>query len=186
MESSEETLIQARRDKAQRLRELGRDPYDNDLDVSDRALVGALRQKYALALVEPKAELRYDPAKVAELAGGSQVHVFGRLMARRGFGKASFLRLRDESGELQVFVKQDVAGDSFAVLEDVDIGDHIQATGPMIVTKTGELTVEARSLALVTKALRPLPDKWHGLTDTDARYRRRYVDLVANPEVALV
>jgi lysyl-tRNA synthetase class 2 len=186
MESSEEALIQARRDKAERCRARGQEPFFNDLDTSDRTLVAFLREKCAPALVEPKAELRYEAEKVAELAGSLPVHFLGRLMARRGFGKASFLSVRDESGTIQVFAKQDVLGESFAALEEIDIADHIEVRGRLMVTKTGELTIEARALRLVTKALRPLPDKWHGLTDVDVRYRRRYVDLVANPEVSLV
>jgi lysyl-tRNA synthetase class 2 len=137
-------------------------------------------------LLEPVSEQRYSTELVQSISQGESVHVLGRLMARRGFGKASFLRVRDGSGEIQVFAKQDMLGEYFARLEQIDIGDHVEVRGPLMVTKTGELTVEARFLRLVSKALRPLPDKWHGLTDTDARYRRRYVDLVANPEVATV
>ncbi|HET9934432.1 MAG TPA: amino acid--tRNA ligase-related protein, partial [Polyangiaceae bacterium] len=186
MESSEDALIQARRDKAARSREAGQDPFPNDFDASDRSEIAALKQRYAPALLEPVSEQRYSPELVQSVGGGEAVHLFGRLMARRGFGKASFLRVRDSSGEIQVFAKQDVLGEYFARLEQIDIGDHVEVRGPMMVTKTGELTVEARFLRLAGKALRPLPDKWHGLTDTDARYRRRYVDLVANPEVATV
>jgi lysyl-tRNA synthetase class 2 len=89
------------------------------------------------------------------------------------------------SDELQIFAKQDVLGEGFAALEDIDIADHIEVRGSAMVTKTGELSVQATSLRLLTKAMRPLPDKWHGLSDVDIRYRRRYVDLVANPEVAV-
>jgi lysyl-tRNA synthetase class 2 len=186
MESSEETLVQARREKALRCRERGQEPFANDIDTADRSTIAELRASFETALLEPKAELRYEPEKVAALGGANAVHVLGRLMARRGFGKASFLRVRDETGELQVFAKQDLLGEGFAALDDIDLADHIEVRGPIMVTRTGELSVEARSLRLIGKALRPLPDKWHGLTDVDVRYRRRYVDLVANPEVALV
>ena len=186
MESSEDALIQVRRDKAARAREAGQDPFPNDFDTSDRLEVAALKKRYEGALLEPASEQRYSTELVQSISQGESVHVLGRLMARRGFGKASFLRVRDGSGEIQVFAKQDVLGEYFARLEQIDIGDHVEVRGPLMVTKTGELTVEARFLRLVSKALRPLPDKWHGLTDTDARYRRRYVDLVANPEVATV
>lgn len=186
MESSEDALIQARRDKAARAREAGQDPFPNDFDLSDRTEVAAVKQRYDGALLEPASEQRYSSELVQSISQGQAVHVFGRLIARRGFGKASFLRVRDGSGEIQVFAKQDVLGEYFARLEQIDIADHIEVRGPVMVTKTGELTIEARFLRLVSKALRPLPDKWHGLTDTDARYRRRYVDLVANPEVATV
>ncbi|MFO7180029.1 MAG: lysine--tRNA ligase [Pseudomonadota bacterium] len=186
MESSEEALIQARRDKAARCRERGQNPFANDVNTADRVLVGDLRRRAAPALVPPEGELRYSPERVAELFGEEEAHVLGRIVARRGMGKASFLRVRDDSGEVQLFAKQDVMGESFAALEGIDIGDHVEARGRVMVTRTGELSIELRSLRLVTKAYRPLPDKWHGLTDVDLRYRRRYVDLIANPEVALV
>jgi lysyl-tRNA synthetase class 2 len=185
MESSEDALIQTRRDKAERCRARGQEPFANDIEPSDRTRVAELREKCAFALIDPK-ELRYAPDKVAEIVDATPVHFLGRLMARRGFGKASFLSAQDESGSIQIFAKQDVLGESFAALELIDIADHIEVRGRLMVTKTGELTIEARSLRLITKALRPLPDKWHGLTDLDVRYRRRYVDLVANPDVALV
>ncbi len=105
-------------------------------------------------------------------------------MARRGFGKASFLRLRDGSGEIQLFAKKDIMGASFDALDDVDIADHVEVRGRAMVTKTGELSLELSDLKLVTKAFRPPPDKWHGLTNVDLRYRQRYVDFVANPDAA--
>jgi len=185
-EGGEEGLIQARREKAARVRARGENPFANDADVSDRISCRALRERFEPALLEPRHELRYDPVKVAALAGDDEAHVVGRLMARRGFGKASFLRLRDGSGEIQLFAKQDSMGAAFASLEDVDVADHLEARGRPMVTKTGELSLEVGSLRLLTKALRPLPDKWHGLSDVDLRYRRRYVDTVANPDAAAV
>jgi lysyl-tRNA synthetase class 2 len=183
--SGEDALIEARRGKAEHLRSRGQNPFANDAASSDRSLLRELREQFAPALLEPISELRYDPVKVEALAGGRQYHVLGRLISRRGFGKASFLRLRDMSDELQLFAKQDVLGESFAALEDIDIADHLEARGQAMVTKTGELSLQISSLRLLTKALRPLPDKFHGLTDVDLRYRRRYVDLVANPEVSV-
>ncbi|HVY30732.1 MAG TPA: lysine--tRNA ligase [Polyangiaceae bacterium] len=183
-ESSEEALIQQRREKAARLREQGQNPFANDVKLEKRSTIRELRQKFAPALIDAK-ELRYDTAKVEELGQQESFLVFGRIVLRRGFGKASFIRLRDGSGELQLFAKQDILGSGFAALETIDIADHVEARGRAMVTKTGELSIELSSIRLVTKALRPLPDKWHGLTDTDLRYRRRYVDLVSNPEVAV-
>lgn len=184
--SSEEALIATRRAKADKLRERGQNPFANDVDVSDRSMVHALRERCAGALIEPKHELRYDAERVAALMGDAVIKICGRVMARRGFGKASFVRVRDASGEIQLFAKQDELGEFFQVLEDVDVGDHIVAKGPVIVTKTGELSVAARELRLLAKSLRPLPDKWHGLTDVEQRYRHRYIDMVANPDVAVV
>ena len=183
--SGEDALVEARRNKAEQLRARGQNPFANDAPSTDRSLLHALRLKFAPALLEPVNELRYDPIKVDELAAGGEVHVLGRLVARRGFGKASFLRLRDMSDELQLFAKQDIMGEAFAALDEIDIADHIEARGLPMVTKTGELSVQLTSLRLLTKALRPLPDKWHGLSDVDIRYRRRYVDLVANPDVSV-
>jgi lysyl-tRNA synthetase, class II len=183
-ESSEEALVQQRREKATRLREQGQNPFANDVKLDKRSTVHELRLKFAPALIDEK-ELRYDPEKVEALGNQEPLLVFGRIVLRRGFGKASFIRLRDGSGELQLFAKQDILGSGFAALESIDIADHVEARGRAMVTKTGELSIELSSIRLVTKALRPLPDKWHGLTDTDLRYRRRYVDLVANPDVAL-
>jgi len=183
--SGEDALIEARRGKAEHLRSRGQNPFANDAAEANRSLLRDLREQFASALVEPVSELRYDPVKVEELAAGREYYVLGRLVSRRGFGKASFLRLRDMSDELQLFAKQDVLGESFAALEDIDIADHLEARGQAMVTKTGELSLQITSLRLLTKALRPLPDKFHGLTDVDLRYRRRYVDLVANPEVSV-
>ncbi|MDX2051851.1 MAG: lysine--tRNA ligase [Polyangiaceae bacterium] len=184
--SSEESLIQIRREKAERLRGLGQNPFANDVDVADRAEVRSLRNQFASALLEPHADLRYDAEKVAALAGDASFHVVGRLMSRRGFGKAVFMEFRDGTGALQLFAKKDVMGEGFASLDTLDVADHIEARGSAMVTKTGELTIMVVSLRVLTKALRPLPDKWHGLTAVDIRYRRRYVDLVANPSVAAV
>jgi lysyl-tRNA synthetase, class II len=183
-ESSEEALLQQRREKAARLREQGQNPFANDVRLDKRSTVQQLRLKFAPALLDAK-ELRYDPAQVETLGNQEAFLVFGRIVLRRGFGKASFIRLRDGSGELQLFAKQDIMGGAFAALETIDIADHVEGRGRAMVTKTGELSIELSSIRLITKALRPLPDKWHGLTDTDIRYRRRYVDLVANPEVAV-
>ncbi len=183
--SGEEALVAARRAKAERLRGRGERPFAHGLDPADRVMLGELRAQSAPALTDP-ADLRYDPERVAALLGERDYHVMGRMMARRDFGKASFLRLRDETGEIQLFARRDVMGAGYAALDDLDLGDHLEAHGRPTVTKKGELSLQLASLRLLTKALRPLPDKWHGLTDVDLRYRHRYVDLVANPEVAVV
>ncbi len=177
----EEALIKARRDKADAVRGRGEMPFANDVPASKRVLIAELRKDNEAALLEPRSELRYDPEKVTD---PELKFVCGRLVARRGFGKASFLRLRDDTGEMQLFAKKDILGAAFERLGDIDVADHLEAMGRVMVTKTGELSLELRDLRLLTKALRPLPDKWHGLSDVDLRYRRRYVDLVANPEVA--
>ncbi|HYQ43662.1 MAG TPA: lysine--tRNA ligase, partial [Polyangiaceae bacterium] len=115
--SGEDALIEARRGKAEHLRSRGQNPFANDAANTNRSLLRDIREQFASALVEPVSELRYDPAKVEALAGGREYYVLGRLVSRRGFGKASFLRLRDMSDELQLFAKQDVLGEGFAALE---------------------------------------------------------------------
>jgi lysyl-tRNA synthetase class II len=186
MEKSEEALVEARRAKAEHLRNAGRNPFANDVDTSDRTWLGALRRKFADARTGDPTEERYDADRVTTLSGSERYHVFGRVITRRGFGKATFLVLRDATGEIQLFAKQDVMGEAFAALDDLDVADHVEARGPVMVTKKGELTLELSELRVIAKAMRPLPDKWHGLTDIDIRYRRRYVDFVASHEAAAV
>ena len=185
MESGEDALLIARRQKLEKMRERGQNPFANDVDPADRTLISELRTAYASALLDA-AELRYDPERVAALGADRRYHAFGRVIARRGFGKASFLRLRDRTGEIQLFAKQDVMGPAFAALDDVDLADHVEVRGRAMVTKTGELSLELSELRVLSKAMRPLPDKWHGMTDADLRYRHRYVDFVATPEAAAV
>ena len=184
----EEAILAARRAKAERLRARGANPFDNRITEGTRCLARTLRERFEPALLDPKSELRYDPARVAALneAAPGEVLMLGRITARRGFGKASFLTLRDGTGPIQLFAKKDVLGEYFAVLEDIDVGDHVEVSGKVVVTRTGELTLELARLKLLTKAYRPLPDKWHGLTDVDLRYRRRYLDLAANHDVQCV
>ena len=151
-ESGEESLIQARREKAMRVRERGENPFANDVAEKTRTFVGDLRAIFASAL---RADETYDGAAVAALAAQGTFTVFGRLLARRGFGKASFLRLRDDSGEIQLFAKADVLGACFAVLKDLDVGDHIEAHGTAIVTKTGERIIADLRKGLFERVLTP-------------------------------
>ena len=115
----------------------------------------------------------------------SHYRVAGRVMSRREHGKAAFFTLRDGWDDLQVYGNVDTLGEeSFERLTDLDLGDIIGCEGHVFRTRRGELTVFAESWTLLTKSLRPLPEKWHGLQDRETRYRQRYVDLIANPEVA--
>jgi lysyl-tRNA synthetase, class II len=110
--------------------------------------------------------------------------VAGRIVALRKFGKATFLQLQDESGRIQVYIKKETVGEeSYASFRKFDLGDLAGFSGRLFRTKTGELTLHAESVQLVTKSLRPLPEKFHGLTDVEIRYRQRYLDLMVNPEV---
>ena len=118
-----------------------------------------------------------------ETDSGKQVALAGRMMSKRIMGKASFAHLRDQKGDIQIFVKRDLLGDeAYAAFKKLDVGDIIGVKGEVFRTKTGELSVRATELTLLAKSLRPLPEKFHGLTDTEMRYRQRYVDLIANPD----
>jgi lysyl-tRNA synthetase class 2 len=109
------------------------------------------------------------------------VKVAGRMMAKRDMGKTSFVALQDGSGQIQLFLQANLLGDANVAFKGWDVGDIVGAEGELMRTRTGELSVRVRRVALLVKSLRPLPDKWHGLTDTEARYRMRYVDLIVNP-----
>ncbi|MFQ6122779.1 MAG: lysine--tRNA ligase, partial [Dehalococcoidales bacterium] len=111
------------------------------------------------------------------------VSVAGRIMANRPMGKINFLDLRDSSGKIQLYFHSDLLDEAnLKLLNDIDIGDIVGATGKLFRTKTGEPTIEVKDFTLLAKSLQPLPEKWHGLSDVDKRYRQRYLDLISNPE----
>src|SRR5712664_3179701 len=117
-------------------------------------------------------------------AEGREVAVAGRVTAHRDMGKSVFIDVRDQSGRLQIYSQKNVLGDEqFDSFRHLDLGDFIGARGTMFTTKTGEISVRLTSFVILAKALRPPPEKWHGLADTEIRYRQRYLDLMANPEV---
>lgn len=155
---------------SQDLRQKGVNPYANHY--RPKNLARDLIQKYEAL----SAEALEKQEGIFSLAG--------RVIFMRSFGKSGFIKLRDRSGELQIFVQkgQMVAG-ADDVLQALDVGDFVYAQGALFRTKTNELTLRAHDLKFVTKTLQILPEKWHGLTDVEARYRRRYVDLIANPVV---
>ena len=162
---SEEELIALRKEKLQRLRQAGIDPYPARFNRTHSA--------------QEAADNLGDAAEHTEA-----VSVAGRVTALRQMGKASFLDLRDGSGRIQVYLKQETLGlKQYGLLKEIDLGDFLGVDGVMFRTKTGEPTVEARSLTVLAKALRPPPEKWHGLSDVEIRYRQRYLDLMSNPEV---
>jgi lysyl-tRNA synthetase class 2 len=116
-----------------------------------------------------------------------EVMVGGRMLTKRVMGKASFATLQDRSGQIQVFLQKEVLGDgSYALFKSLDLGDIVGVRGNVFRTKTGELSVKAAELTLLTKSLQPLPEKFHGLTDQEARYRQRYVDLIVNEDTRRV
>jgi lysyl-tRNA synthetase class 2 len=167
---SESRVLIARKEKIDQIRESGVNPYPNDFKRENLA-------------TQVHAEMEgVEPEKVAET--GNSYSLAGRVMAIRDFGKAAFLQMADSSGRIQIFIKKDVLGEeAHARYKQWDVGDIVGITGTPFVTRTGELTIEAQQIVLLTKAVRPLPDKWHGLKDVEIRYRQRYVDLIANPEV---
>jgi lysyl-tRNA synthetase class 2 len=182
--SAEQAIVEVRRGKAERLRKRGENPFANDV----HPRLGGQTQDVAevRAIAEPARDPagKYETARVLSLAGERMLHVRGRVVTLRSTGKLSFLGLRDRTGEIQLFVSEATLGADYAKLEDIDMGDVVEAEGRLTASKRGELSIEPRRLRLVTKAYRPLPEKWHGLTDVELRYRQRYVDLVANPPVA--
>jgi lysyl-tRNA synthetase class 2 len=111
-----------------------------------------------------------------------RVHVAGRMMSQRVIGKVSFAKLQDRTGQIQIFLQRDALGEVYEAFKKYDVGDILAATGTLFKTKTGELSVRVEELRMLTKSLRPLPDKWHGMADVDTRYRQRYVDLIVNEQ----
>ena len=166
-EQDENKLIAQRREKLTALREQGV-AFPNDF--RRNVVAGELHAEYG-DMDGAELETRTVRAKVA-----------GRLMSRRVMGKASFAHLQDMSGRIQLFVQRDVLGaDDYARFKkELDIGDIVGASGQLFKTKTGELSIKVDQLRLLTKSLRPLPEKWHGLSDQESRYRQRYLDLIMN------
>jgi lysyl-tRNA synthetase class 2 len=173
--SDERELIAERERKVNELRQAGQNPYANGFSPAHTAR--DVHAWFAAGNV-PSANPLTDEPKAARFS------IAGRVIALRSFGKAAFAKIRDRSGEIQVWVKQDVLGEkSFNLWRAMERGDFIGAVGPAVLTKTGEQTIIAEQLHVLTKATRPLPEKFHGLQDMEIRYRQRYVDLVANPKV---
>lgn len=165
-EQDENKLIAARRQKLKTLRERG-NPYPNDF--RRNALADELHNVYG---AHENASL--DAEKI-------EVSVAGRMMVKRVMGKASFIKLQDRSGQIQIRLERDRLADGvYADFKKWDVGDIVGAKGVLFRTKTGELTVRADQIRLLTKSLRPLPEKFHGLADQETRYRQRYVDLIMN------
>lgn len=168
--ADENGLIAERRGKLATLRAQGI-AYPNDFRRADFA--GALQSEYADA-----AQWTHDALEALPRT----VKLAGRLMAKRVMGKASFAQIQDESGRIQLFLQKNALGERYDAFKGWDVGDIVAVEGGLTRTKTGELSVRVGMIRLLTKSLRPLPDKWHGLADVEQRYRQRYVDLIVNPE----
>jgi lysyl-tRNA synthetase class 2 len=184
-ESTLDRIMDERRAKARALRAAGSDPYRND--VGPATSLAEVRARYQAT--RPAAAS--DPAAARDKAEGiapidAEIHrVAGRAMGKRGFGKTVFVPLRDATGDLQLYLNVDHLdpGDFAHIVPQLDAGDLVVAEGPAFWTRRGELSILVRRLWITTKSLRPLPDKWHGMTDVELRYRQRYVDLAVSPEV---
>jgi lysyl-tRNA synthetase class 2 len=193
-EKTLDRIIEERRGKATALRDAGSDPYRND--VGPAISLAEVRAKYAATRpppAEPAAARGEGKDKDKDRAAGDGItpidgvthRVAGRAVGKRGFGKTVFVPLRDTTGDLQLYLNVEHLdpGDFANVLPQLDAGDIVVAEGPAFWTKRGELSILARRLWIATKSLRPLPDKWHGMTDVELRYRQRYVDLAVSPDV---
>ncbi len=157
-------LIKVKRDKLAELQEKGKDPFQiMKYDVSNHTS---------------------DIIDNYEVLEGKTVSIAGRIMTKRVMGKASFCNIRDKKGDIQSYVRRDDIGEeSYAEFKKYDIGDIVGIEGTVFKTKTGEISIKASSVVLLSKSLQILPEKFHGLKDTDTRYRQRYVDLIVNPDV---
>ena len=166
------------------MRDRGENPFANDvsprLERGKTYDIAVLRTRVAAARIDGK----YAADRVRELVHDEIFHVRGRLIALRSTGGLSFLPVRDRTGEIQLLVSEAALGKDYERLSDFDVGDIIEAEGTLTASKRGELSIEPARLRLLTKSYRPLPEKWHGLSDVETRYRQRYVDLIANPDVA--
>ena len=162
MDGSDQVAV--RQAKLDQMREVGYDPFRANWDQTHSS-------------VEAKDMLPEDQEE------GPEVSVAGRIVAFRLMGKATFLKILDRKGKIQSYVRRDEIGEEeYAAFKKLDLGDFIGIRGPLFRTKTGEVTVRAKEYRLVSKALRPLPEKWHGLTDNEQIYRQRYLDLIVNEE----
>jgi lysyl-tRNA synthetase, class II len=162
-------LIEQRIKKLDELRRSGVEPFGRSFYAENHAK--DLQEKFG-AITKEILEAERVPASLA-----------GRIVAMRDFGKAAFAHIQDATDKIQVYFRKDILGEKYSLIKKLDIGDIIGIQGRLFRTKTNELTVEVNDLVFLTKSLRPLPEKWHGLKDIETRYRQRYVDLIVNPEV---
>ncbi|NEU32573.1 lysine--tRNA ligase [bacterium LRH843] len=163
-------LLMVRRDKLEKLQEQGLDPFGARFERSHTAV--SMNEEYGERTKEDLDEAGY------------QVTFAGRIMTKRGKGKAGFAHVQDQTGQVQIYVRQDAVGEEqYGLFNTVDIGDIVGVAGTAFKTKVGELSIKVTHFQLLSKSLRPLPEKFHGLKDIEQRYRQRYVDLIVNPEV---
>ncbi len=177
-------LLQVRRDKLAELQAEGRDPFQitkYDRTHTTRQIVeGYTTEERTITVREEQQQIT---AKISPL-DGQTVSVAGRIMSKRGMGKVGFIHIADIDDQIQLFVKKDILGeDEYNRFKKLDTGDIIGAVGVVFTTQTGEISVRAEKITLLSKSLQPLPEKFHGMTNTDLRYRQRYTDLIMNRDV---
>ena len=184
----EEALLAGRAAKLQRLRDAGLDPYPPRFRRScdNAAAIAAFLEAEAAAPGASEGGASEDAQSAAPQLAAENLSLAGRVVSLRVMGRAAFLDLQDASGTIQALLRRNnlpegAAG--FELLKNLDLGDHLGVTGQLIRTRTGEITIDASEIALIAKGLRPLPEKYHGLRDTETRYRQRYLDLIANREI---
>ena len=170
MPDREDGLLASRYSKLDHLRQSGIDPYPP-------RFVRTCDNAAATAMFEAVESDDTPESTTPSISLG------GRIMSMRVMGRAAFLDIRDGSGTIQALLRENVLGDAYGLLKDLDLGDHLGVSGPVMRTRTGQVTIEAHELTITSKGMKPLPEKFHGLRDTETRYRQRYLDLIANPEV---
>ena len=190
MPDPEDGLLASRNTKLDRIRRNGIDPYPPRFNRTCNAAAAIARfeawENSASTESPPEASLDAPPKAPPEAppkAPMEELSLAGRIISIRGMGRASFVDLQDGSGVIQALLRENVLGEAYSLVRDLDLGDHLGVAGPMMRTRTGQVTIEAHHLTLTAKGMRPLPEKFHGLRDVETRYRQRYLDLIANPEV---
>ena len=177
-------LLQVRRDKLKELQDMGRDPFQitkfDRTHTSSQILENCREEERT---IEVHGEQKQIIAKVSPL-DGEKVTVAGRIMSKRGMGKVGFVHIADMDGKIQLFVKKDILGEEeYNLFKKLDTGDIVGAEGEVFTTQTGEISIRIDWIKLLSKSLQPLPEKFHGMTNTDLRYRQRYTDLIMNDDV---
>ena len=180
------TLMKVRMDKLDELRQEGKDPF-KITKFQRTHLSSQIKDNYTVEDRELKKrgseEVEIIKAHVSAF-DGQKVSVAGRILSKRGMGKVGFVHISDLGGQIQLFVKKDLLGDSeYDNFKKLDIGDIVGAEGEVFTTQTGEISIRVEKIVLLSKSLRPLPEKFHGMTNTDMRYRQRYIDLIINSDV---
>ena len=166
-QQNEQEFIKVRVEKTASLRQKGIDPYPTN---------------YKRTHTSQQAEKAFEAAEKENDEFNETIKVAGRIMGRRGMGKASFIDLSDADGRIQVMMRSNVLNEDYEILDDLDIGDWIGAEGTLFRTRTGQITLQVTTFSILCKSLRPLPEKWHGLTDVETRFRQRYLDLISNAD----